>query len=73
MACIKHVQRLPEDIVEHPHLRDATELDLRFANLIALPERFGQLKSIVTLNLQNTALEALPEGAQILSPPATLP
>ena len=28
MACIKGVQRLPEDIVEHPHLRDATELDL---------------------------------------------
>ena len=43
MANIKKVQRLPEDIVEHPHLRDATELDLSFANLIVLPERFGEL------------------------------
>ena len=42
MACIKHVQRLPEDIVEHPHLRDATELDLSYSNLVALPEPFGE-------------------------------
>ena len=63
MACIKHVERLPEDIVEHPHLRDATELDLRFANLIALPERFGQLKSLVKLNLHSCErLLVLPEG-----------
>ena len=70
MACIKHVRRLPEDIVEHPHLRDATELDLSGSNLVALPERFGQLESLRELNLRMCAnLKALPEGI----PPRILP
>ena len=63
MACIKHVQRLPEDIVEHPHLRDATELDLSRSNLVALPERFGQLRSLVELDLWRCeSLSELPAG-----------
>ena len=69
MSCIKHVQRLPQDM-EHPHLRDATELDLSGSNLVSLPERFGQLRSLVTLNLKECwELLALPEGI----PPRILP
>ena len=62
MACIKQVQYWPESIVEHPHLRDATELDLSGANLVALPERIGQLVNLQTLNLFNTPIVTLPEG-----------
>ena len=55
MKCIKQVQYWPESIVEHPyhpHLRDATELDLSQAKLVALPERFGeQLVNLTELNL----------------------
>ena len=43
MAAIKRVKTLPEDIVDHPHLRDATELDLSGSNLVSLPDRFGEL------------------------------
>ena len=38
MQCIMQVQHLLESIMEHPHLRDATELDLSRAKLVALPE-----------------------------------
>ena len=38
MAALKHVQYLPKNIVEHPHQRNATQLDLSEANLVALPE-----------------------------------
>ena len=63
MACIKQMQHLPESIVEHPHLRDATELDLSQVKLVALPERFGQLVNLETLNLCGCRwLEALPAG-----------
>ena len=51
MATIKHVKRLPENIVEHPHLRDATNLDLSWAQLVKLPERIGDLTSLTKLNL----------------------
>ena len=62
MAAIKHVQTLPEGIVEHPHLRDATELDLSGSNLVTLPERFGELKSLTSLDLTwCQKLVALPE------------
>ena len=52
MAAIKMVETLPEDIVDHPHLRDATKLDLSHCTkLVALPERFGQLTNLTTLRL----------------------
>ena len=37
MQCIKQVKHLPESIVQHPHLTDATSLDLSHANLESLP------------------------------------
>ena len=37
MQCIKQVKHLPESIVQHPHLKDATSLDLSGANLESLP------------------------------------
>ena len=37
MQCIKQVKHLPESIVQHPHLKDATSLDLSYANLESLP------------------------------------
>ena len=52
MACIKQVQYWPESIVEHPHLKDATDLDLSEGNLVALPERFGNLTALTSLDLQ---------------------
>ena len=59
MECIK---TLPEGIVDHPHLRDATELDLRSSRLLRLPERFGELTNLKTLDLLHCkALVALPE------------
>ena len=73
MACIKHVQRLPEDIVEHPHLRDATELDLSYSNLVALPERFGDLPSLEDLDMGCCHALAKNEGTYaILSRISTL-
>ena len=63
MACIKQVQYWPESIVEHPHLRDATELDLSHAKLVALPEGIGKLVNLETLDLYRCEkLEALPAG-----------
>ena len=43
MDAIKRVQHLPSTICEHPHLRDATQLDLSGAKMVALPE--GELCS----------------------------
>ena len=37
MQCIKQVKHLPESIVRHPHLKDATSLDLSDTNLESLP------------------------------------
>ena len=64
LAAIQHVKTLPEDIVEHPHLRDATELDLiMYANLVSLPKSIGHLKSLTKLNLSNCrSLVSLPES-----------
>jgi len=62
MECIKCVKRLPESIVDHPHLRDATELHFGGSNLVILPERFGELKNLQTLNLSGCEnLVILPE------------
>ena len=44
MKCCKQVARLSESIVEHHLFKDATSLHLSRAKLVALPERFGQLK-----------------------------
>ena len=68
MKCIKQVQHWPESIVEHPLLRDATELDLSHAKLVALPERFRELKSLTSLRFGTNEynpmkLESLPEGS----------
>ena len=71
MACIKQVQYLPESIVEHPHLRDATELDLSQAKLVALPERIGQLVNLKTLNLSKCPAERTMPPAMKNSPPYT--
>ena len=38
MACIKVAQSLPECIMAHPPIRDATSLDLSNAELERLPE-----------------------------------
>ena len=38
MDAVKMVQHLPSTICEHPHLRDATQLDLSRAEMVALPE-----------------------------------
>ena len=63
MACIKQVQYWPESIVEHPHLRDATELDLSHAKLVALPERFEKLANLQKLSLYGcNNLLSLPAG-----------
>ena len=63
MAAIKRVKTLPEDIVDHPHLRDATELDLKDFQLVSLPERFGELKSLTSLNVRECqSLVSLSEG-----------
>ena len=63
MAAIKIVESLPEDIVDHPHLRDATELDLGDSNLVALPARIGELTNLETLSLHSCRrLVSLPEG-----------
>ena len=73
MDCIKHVQRLPEDIVEYRHLRDATELRLDDSNLIALPERFRDLPSLEDLNMGYCHALANNEGTYaILSSISTL-
>ena len=63
MACIKQVEHLPESIVEHPHLRDATELDLSGgARLVVLPEGFEKLTNLKSLNLCAIWIATLPEG-----------
>ena len=73
MAAIKRVKTLPEDIVDHPHLRDATELDLSGSRLVTLPKRFGDLKNLKTLDLENCrALVSLPKGFGDLTNLATL-
>ena len=73
MKCIKQVQYWPESIVEHPHLRDATELDLSRAKLVALPERFGKMASLEDLNLAYCHALAKNEGTfTILSQIPTL-
>ena len=61
MACIKQVQYWPESIVEHPHLREATELDLSWAKLVALPERIGDLP-LKELHLDGCNKLTLPES-----------
>jgi len=62
MACMKQVKHLPESIVEHPHLRDATKLDLSGANLVALPKGISNLVNLKELNLYQCNLQALPDG-----------
>ena len=66
MTAIKMVKTLPEDIVDHPHLRDATKLDLRepmsTPRLVTLPERFGELTNLKKLDLGGCELVSLPEG-----------
>ena len=47
MDAIKMVQHLPSTICEHPHLRDATQLDLSYAKMVVLPE--GQCFVLVEL------------------------
>jgi len=61
MVCIKRVQSLPESIVEHPHMRDATSLDLSYSSLVRLPESIGNCTALQTLDCwQCTSLESLP-------------
>ena len=75
MKCCKAVARLPESIVEHHLFKDVATIDLIRAKLVALPERFGQLRSLVTLNLTwCEQLRTLPEGIlpRIITPPAAL-
>ena len=43
LKCCKHVAKLPESIVEHPLLKDATELDLSSSPLVALPNSESRL------------------------------
>ena len=50
MKCCKQVARLPESIVEHHLFKDATSLDFSSAKLVALPERFGEMK-LTELNM----------------------
>ena len=70
MVCCRAVARLPESIVEHHLFKDATKLDLSCAKLVALPERFGQLESLVQLNLSYCrSLKELPAGAPAHSLP----
>ena len=38
MDAVKMVQHLPSTICEHPYIRDATQLDLSRAKMVALPE-----------------------------------
>ena len=62
MECIKRVKTLPEDVVDHPHLQDATELDLSGSLLVSLPKRFGECKSLTKLDLSFCKnLESLPD------------
>ena len=51
MKCCKAVARLPESIVEHHLFKDVATIDLSRANLVALPERFGQLENLRELDM----------------------
>ena len=73
MQCCKAVARLPESIVEHHLFKDAAKLDLSWAKLVALPERFGDLTSLEDLNMGYCHALAKNEGTYaILSKISTL-
>ena len=73
MKCCKAVARLPESIVEHHLFKDAATLNLSRANLASLPERFGDLPSLVDLDLGSChALAKNEETYAILSKISTL-
>ena len=71
MADCKSMTSLPESFCDLKNLK-ALKLNGDWYNmgLVSLPERFGQLRSLVTLNLSECKqLLALPEGI----PPRILP
>ena len=50
MKCCKCVARLPETIVEHSLFKDATELDLCWSKLVALPNSESHLPLCFSLD-----------------------